>query len=73
MKITASRLRQDVYRILDEVIETGVPVEIERKGKKLKIIAEGVPDKLGNLQKRPCIKGDPEDLVHLEWYGEWHG
>ena len=73
MKITASRLRQDVYRILDGVIETGVPVEIERKGKKLKIVAEEEPDELGNLRERPCIEGDPEDLVHLDWYGEWHG
>lgn len=29
MRLTASRLRQDIYRILDEVLETGVPVEIE--------------------------------------------
>jgi hypothetical protein len=34
---TASRLRENVYRILDEVLETGVPVEIERRGKILRI------------------------------------
>ena len=29
MRLTASRLRQDIYRILDEVLESGIPVEIE--------------------------------------------
>ena len=36
--ITASKLRENVYRILDEVLETGIPVEINRRGKKLKIV-----------------------------------
>lgn len=29
---------EDIYRILDQVLETGVPVEIERRGKLLKIV-----------------------------------
>lgn len=28
----------DIYRILDQVLETGIPAEIERGGKRLKII-----------------------------------
>ncbi len=32
MPPTASKLRQDVYRILDQVLATGVPIEIVRKG-----------------------------------------
>ena len=28
----------DIYRILDQVLETGIPVEIERSGKRLKIV-----------------------------------
>ncbi len=31
MKVTASKLRENIYSILDEVLETGVPVEITRK------------------------------------------
>jgi len=31
MKLSASSLRQNIYRILDEVLETGVAVEIERR------------------------------------------
>lgn len=32
MPISASKLRSDIYRILDEVVRTGVPVQIEREG-----------------------------------------
>ncbi len=38
-RITASHLRQNIYRILDEVIETGRPVEITRKGSVVRIEA----------------------------------
>jgi len=70
--LTASRLRENVYRILDEVLETGVPVEIERRGKILKIVPGEPRDKLANLKPRPdFLRCDPEDLVHLDWSGEW--
>jgi hypothetical protein len=72
--ITASKLREDVYRILDEVLESGVPVEIHRKGKKLKIIRaeESESSWLDNLPERPwVVEGDPEDLVHIDWSKEW--
>ena len=70
-KLTASRLRQDVYRILDEALETGIPVDIERRGKILKIVPPQATSKLSRLRRRDCIRGDPEDLVHIDWSGEW--
>ena len=33
MTLTASKLRENICRILDQVLETGVPVEVRRKGK----------------------------------------
>jgi hypothetical protein len=71
MKITASKLRQDVYNILDQALKTGVPVEVERKGRILKIVPEQKPSKLANLKKRDCIVGDPESIVHMDWLHEW--
>jgi len=71
MKVTASKLRENIYGILDEALKTGVPVEVVRKGKILKIVPETKPDKLSRLKKRKCIVGDPEDLVHLDWSNEW--
>jgi hypothetical protein len=71
MAIKASNLREDIYRILDQILETGVPVEIERRGKILKIVATEPRSKLDNLKPRPYLLSDPEDLVHLDWSGEW--
>lgn len=71
MPLTASKLRADVYRILDQVLETGVPVDIERKGHMLRIIAVSAPSKIANLAERPYLACDPEDLVEMDWSGTW--
>jgi hypothetical protein len=71
MRLTASRLRQDIYRILDEVLKTGVPVEIERRGKVLKIVPPEGSSKLDSLQPRDCLCVDPEDIVHVDWSEYW--
>lgn len=73
-RLTASRLRQDIYRILDRVLETGVPVEIERGGRVLRIVPadDAIRGRLDDLQPHPdAVSCDPEDLVHLDWSGEW--
>ena len=69
--LTASKLREDIYSILDQILETGVPVEIERRGKILKIVPVEWTSKLQNLRPRPYLLVEPEDLVHLDWSGEW--
>ena len=71
MAVTASSLRQNIYRLLDEVLETGVPLEIERRGRVLRIVPVGESAKLDRLKNRDCIRGDPEDLVHLDWSDAW--
>ncbi len=72
MAVTASKLRENVYRILDEVLETGIPVEIVRNGRTLRITAVEEPSRRDRLVHRPeAINGDPDDLVHLDWSGEW--
>lgn len=71
MQVTASGLRQNIYKLLDQVIKTGRPIEIIRKGKKLKIIPVEPKPKLENLKKREIIKCDPDELVHIDWSDEW--
>ncbi|MEX2626989.1 MAG: hypothetical protein WD225_08885 [Ilumatobacteraceae bacterium] len=72
MSLTASKLRENVYRILDEVLETGVPVEIERHGRRLRIVPVDAASPLDRLVCRPdAIVGDPDDLVHVDWSSEW--
>ena len=71
MRLTASRLRQNIYRILDQVLESGVPVEIERRGKVLQIVPPRESSKLDSLKERDYLKTDPEDVVHMDWSETW--
>lgn len=65
-KLTLTALRQQLFSIVDRVIETGVPVEIERRGHRLKIVLDEPRSRLANLRPHQAIVGDPEDLVELE-------
>lgn len=75
MRITASRLRENIYRLLDQVLETGEPLEVERNGRLLRIVRVGEEPRrplLERLVRRPdWVTGDPEDLVHIDWSSEW--
>lgn len=72
MPITASRLRDNVYKVLDEVLETGTPVEIERRGRRLRIVPVDTKGRLERLMRRPgYLKVDPESIVHLDWSNQW--
>ena len=74
MTVTASRLRDNIYNILDQVLETGEPVEIERKGRVLRIVVDKPPaTRLERMKKRPgLINGNPEDLAEIDWSGDWN-
>lgn len=69
---SVSRLRANLYRLLDRVLETGVPLEVERKGRRLRIVPAEERGRLANLKPHPqYLSTDPESLVHLDWSGEW--
>jgi len=73
MAITASKLRADVYRLLDEVLESGQPLEIERKGKVLTIAPKKEQSIWERLPRREgFIVGDPDELIHMDWSSEWN-
>ena len=71
MRVTASKLRENVYRILAEAIATGNQVEMVRNGKTLKIVPEQRPDKLANLKKRKGFVGDTNDIIGMDWSKYW--
>ena len=74
MRVTASKLRENVYRILDEAIETGIPVEVVRKGTILRIVPDKPVSKLAKLEKmkkRDNFVGDPDDLLGMDWSIYW--
>jgi hypothetical protein len=45
---------------------------VERRGRRLKIVAADPPGRLANLvPHRDYLAAEPEQLVHLDWSGEW--
>jgi prevent-host-death family protein len=69
--ITVTELRGNIYKLLDEVLDTGIPIEINKGDKKLRIIPVKTKNKLQNLVSRPnVIKGNPDDLVEISWEKE---
>lgn len=69
--VTATELRSNIYNLLDEILQTGIPLEINKGGKRLMIIPAEKTDKLKNLISRPnIIKGNPDDLVDVRWQEE---
>jgi len=71
MAITATALRQNVYQILDEVIQTGKPVEVIRKGSVVKLVPQKKVSKLSRLIKRKVYDGDPDEIIGMDWSKEW--
>ncbi len=69
--VTATQLRNNIYKLLDEVLSTGIPLEIRKGDKKLRIIPAQKKDKFKNLISRPsAVKGNPDDLADISWEKE---
>ena len=71
MAISGTKLRENVYRVLDEALETGKPLEIRRKGRTLHLVPDGTGSRLDGLRKRPTLRGQPDEIVHMDWSSEW--
>ncbi|MEW5869469.1 MAG: type II toxin-antitoxin system Phd/YefM family antitoxin [Chloroflexota bacterium] len=69
--VTPTQLRADIYNLLDEVLKMGLPLEIKKGDRRLRIIPVEQVDKLENLISRPgVIRGDPDELVEINWIDE---
>jgi len=69
--VTPTQLRTNIYNLLDEILKTGLPLEIKKGDKKLRIVPVDEVDKLKNLVARPdAIQGDPDDLIEIDWMDE---
>jgi hypothetical protein len=69
--VSPTELRANIYHFLDEVLNTGIPLEIKKGDKKLLIVPVAKGDKLSNLISRPnVIQGNPDELVEINWVDE---
>lgn len=76
MKVTATKLRSELYQILDRVLQTGEPVEVSRSQGTL-VIKPLLSERRKKARKaKPrsnpnLVVGDPDELVHFDWVKHW--
>jgi hypothetical protein len=73
--ITPTQLRSNLYRVLDEVAETGTPQEIVRGERRLLIVpADGPRFRIADLARRQALLNcTPDELVAISWEGSSDG
>jgi len=71
MRMKATQLRASIYGILDEALLTGKSIEIERKGKLLKLEPIERASKLKRLARHKVMTTDPESFVSIDWSDQW--
>jgi len=70
--MTPTELRNDIYRVLDDVLQTGIPQEIVRGSRMLLLVpAEGRRLRLEDLPRREALTCSPDEIVATSWDQEW--
>ncbi len=70
--MTPTELRNDIYRVLDDVLRSGIPQEIIRGSQTLLLVpAEGRRLRLEDLPRREALACSPDELVATHWDHEW--
>lgn len=62
MTVSITELRQQLFKLADQVIDTGVPLIIERRGVRLKLMRDDAVEmtsRLARLQSRELVLGAP--------------
>lgn len=71
MTVTPSKLRANLYNLLDLVIKTQKPLEVKRKGEVLMIVPEHKKSRLKSLQPKQIATCSDDELINTAWEGEW--
>ena len=69
-KYSVSSARQNLFGIMNEVLNKGIVVEIEKRGQSALLMKAEKVSKSERLRGKDWIIGDPDELVNLK-VGEW--
>jgi antitoxin (DNA-binding transcriptional repressor) of toxin-antitoxin stability system len=81
MTVSATAFRQNIYKFLDRIDEKGEPIEVERKGRRYKMVPikarKSKSKKKGSIfdnlvTRDDVLNCDPEELVHIDWSKYWN-
>ena len=72
--LSLTAIRRQIYKIFDQVLETGKPVYVKRKGQIIKIDLYNRMSRtkrlFGQPPRKDVVKGDPEELINFKAW-EW--
>ncbi len=72
IRLTATRLRSELFSTLDHVVSTGESVEVQRPNGLIRIVCDNSTRRLAALQPHPhTINGDADELASLSWEQTW--
>jgi len=72
MLVTPTDFRQNLFKLLDEIIQTGQTLEINRNGNIIQVIPPKKSSKLDRLVAHPdTVIGNSDEIVSIDWSGEW--
>ncbi len=69
--MTSTQLRKDLFRILDQILESGEGVEIHREAGSVLLLPQREGGKLARLRRRATIIGDSDSLDQVNWEEAW--
>lgn len=69
--ITPSTLRGNIYKLLDQVLESGEPLEVNRNGEMLMVVPERRKSRLDRIVPKKITTATDEELIHPNWEEEW--
>ena len=71
-RLTATRLRAELFSTLDHVVATGETIEIQRPSGLVRIVRDTSTQRLVGLKSHPgTINGNADDLANLSWEQAW--
>jgi len=71
-RLTATRLRAELFSTLDHVVATGEAVEIQRPSGSVRIVRDTSSQRLAGLKSHPgIINGNADNLANLSWEQAW--
>lgn len=71
MTVTPTKLRENLFSLLDEAIETGKVLDVKRKGHILHIVPEKKLSKLDNIVPKKITNASDEEIIDANWEKEW--
>jgi PHD/YefM family antitoxin component YafN of YafNO toxin-antitoxin module len=69
--LSLTTLQNDLLKMIDKVLETGIPIEIERHGRKIMIVEVKSPQSITKrLTAKPLFTNEIDFDTPTEW--EWN-